>query len=196
MNRSRIISLAITALVLTTGAGLTACSQSADEPSPGPSAEPASSRIRDAAAAAPVSAAPAAAAPRPNAAPDSSLADGRHPARITAVDAEGEQVTIDVVQFFFGDAATDAARADGSTDLPPPNDHWIRNANPELRTLPVAAHAAVTVNGLSWLETGSATSNTTISLSKLASYGDVRGSLFWVTTRDGAVTGIAEQFLP
>jgi hypothetical protein len=54
----------------------------------------------------------------------------------------------------------------------------------------------VTVNGLSWLETGSATSNSTISLSKLASYGDVRGSLFWVTTRDGAVTGIAEQFLP
>jgi hypothetical protein len=52
----------------------------------------------------------------------------------TAVDAEGEQVTIDVVQFFFGDAATEAARADGSTDLPPPNDHWIRNVNPELRT--------------------------------------------------------------
>ncbi len=105
-------------------------------------------------------------------------------------------MTIDVVQFFFGDAATEAARADGSTDLPPPNDHWIRNINPELRTLPVTADAAVTVNGLSWLETGSATSNSTISLSKLASYGDVRGSLFWVTTRDGAVTGIAEQFIP
>ena len=138
----------------------------------------------------------ATAARRNPATPDSSLADGRHPARITAVDADGEQVTIDVVQFFFGDAATEAARADGSTDLPPPNDHWIRNINPELRTLPVTADAAVTVNGLSWLETGSATSNSTISLSKLASYGDVRGSLFWVTTRDGAVTGIAEQFIP
>jgi hypothetical protein len=198
MNRSG-IRVAITALVVTAGVGLTACSHSAPAPSPGPSADPARSRIQDAStAAAPVAAAPAAAAARPNAAttPDSSLANGRHPARITAVDAEGEQVTIDVVQFFFGDAATEAARADGSTDLPPPNDHWIRNANPELRTLPVAAHAAVTVNGLSWAETGSATSNSTISLSKLASYGDVRGSLFWVTTRDGAVTGIGEQFLP
>jgi hypothetical protein len=55
----------------------------------------------------------------------------------------------------------------------------------------------VTVNGLSWLDTGSTTS-TTMSLSKLASYGDdtVRGSLFWITTRDGTVTGIAQQFLP
>ena len=196
MNRS---GIRVAILAVTAGAGLTACSQPASAPSPGPSAHPANSRIQDAAAAAeaPVGAAPATAAPRRNpATPDSSLADGRHPARITAVDAVGEQVTIDVVQFFFGDAATEAARADGSTDLPPPNDHWIRNANPGLRTLPVAPAAAVTVNGLSWLETGSATSNTTISLSKLASYGDVRGSLFWVTTRDGAVTGIAEQFLP
>ena len=193
MNRTG-IRVAITALAVTAGAGLTACSQPAPAPSPGPSAEPASSPTQDAAAAAaPVGAAPARRNP---ATPDSSLADGRHPARITAVDADGEQVTIDVVQFFFGDAATEAARADGSTDLPPPNDHWIRNINPELRTLPVTADAAVTVNGLSWLETGSATSNSTISLSKLASYGDVRGSLFWVTTRDGAVTGIAEQFIP
>ena len=198
MNRTG-IRVAITTIALTAGAGLTACSQSADEPSPRPSAEPANSRTQDAAAAAaaPISVAPApTAAHRNPATPDTSLADGRHPARITAVDPDGAQLTIDVVQFFFGDAATEAARADGSTDLPPPNDHWIRNTNPELRTLPVAAHAPVTVNGLSWLDTGSATSNSTISLSKLASYGDVRGSLFWVTTRDGAVTGIAEQFLP
>jgi hypothetical protein len=33
-------------------------------------------------------------------------------------------------------------------------------------------------------------------LSKLASYGDIQGSLFWVTTRDGAVIDMAEQFLP
>jgi hypothetical protein len=196
MKRSG-ISLAITALALTAGAGLTACSQSADEPSPRPSAEPDSSRIQDASTAtAPISDAPApTAAHRNPATPDSSLADGRHPARITAIDPDGAQLTIDVVQFFFGEAATEAARADGSTDLPPPNDHWIRNVNPELRTLPIAPHAPVTVNALSWPDTGSTTS-TAISLSKLASYGDVRGSLFWVTTRDGAVTSIAEQFLP
>ena len=197
MNRSG-ISLAITSLVLTAGVGLTACSQPA-KPPPGPSADPASPPTHDApTAAAPIDAAPAAQSDRLNpATPDSALADGRHSARITAVDPEGEQVTIDVVQFFFGEVATEAARADGSTDLPPPNDYWIRNVNPRLRTLPVAADAPVTVNALSLTETGSATSNS-ISLSKLASYGDVRVSysLFWVSTRDGAVTGIAEQFLP
>lgn len=199
MNRTG-MRVAITALAVTAGAALTACSQPAPAPSPGPSAEPASSPTQDAAAAAaPVSVAPAATAAHRNpATPDTSLADGRHPARITAVDADGAQLTIDVVQFFFGDAATEAARADGSTDLPPPNDHWIRNANPELRTLSVAPAAPITVNTLSSTATGSATSNFTISLSKLASYGDVRVSysLFWVTTRDGAVTSIAEQFLP
>ena len=101
------------------------------------------------------------------------------------------------MQFFFGDAATEAARADGSTDLPPPNDHWIRNLNPGLRTLPVAPAAPVTVNILSSDETGDSQTNSTISLSKLASYGDSRAPLvFWVTTRDGAVTGIAEQWMP
>ena len=199
MNRSR-IRLAITSLVLTAGVGLTACSQPAPAPTPGPSADPAASPTHDApAAAAPIDAAPAAQAARPAAVTaDDAFADGRHPARITAVDPRGEQLTFDVVQFFSGDAATEAARADGSPDLPPPNDHWIRNVNPRLRTLPVAPDAPVTVNTLSSTETGSATSNSTISLSKLASYEDVRVSysLFWVTTRDGAVTGIAEQFLP
>jgi hypothetical protein len=126
------------------------------------------------------------------------LADGRHPARITAVLPRGEQVTIDVVQFFQGDAATEAARADGSTDLPPPNDYWIRNVNPRLRSLMVAPDAPITVNSLSSDETGDSQTNTTISLPKLASYDDdqVSYSLFWVTTQNGIVTGIAEQWRP
>jgi hypothetical protein len=191
------ISLAISSLALTAGVGLTGCSDGAPGPTPASSADPASSPVEDVpGAATPIAAAPAVqAAGADPATPDSSLADGRHPARITAVDTEGEQVTIDVVQFFFGEAAAGAARADGSLEVPPPNDYWIRNVNPGLRTLPVATDAPVTVNVLSALETGSPT-NSTISLWKLASYGDVRGSLFWITTRDGAVTEIAEQFLP
>jgi hypothetical protein len=192
MNRSR-IGLAITALALTAGAGLTACSQPAAAPTPGPSTEPVSSPTHDApASAAPIAAAPAAQAVRRNPArPDDSLTDGRHPARITAVDPEGQQVTIDVVQFFYGEAATEAARADGSTDLPPPNDHWFRNINPRLRTLPIAPDAEVWVNG----ESSGETYSHAISLSKLASYGDTRGALFWVTTRDGAVTGICQYWM-
>ena len=202
MNRPG-ISLAIASLALTAGVGLTACSQPAPTPTPGPSADPASSPTQDApaaaptqdaaAAAAPIAAAPAAQAARPNpATPDSSLADGRHPARITAVLPRGEQVTIDVVQFFQGDAATEAARADGSTDLPPPNDYWIRNVNPRLRTLPIAPDAEVWINAQS---PSGETYSHAISLSELASYGDTRGALFWVTTRDGAVTGICQYWM-
>jgi hypothetical protein len=199
MNRLG-ISLTITSLVFTAGVGLTACSQAARAPTPGQSGDPVSSPIHDApASAAPIDAEPAAEArDRAAATPEDSLTDGRHPARITAVDVVGERVTVDVVQFFFGDAAAEAARLDHASDVPPPNDYWIRNVNPRLRSLPVAPDASVTVNTLSALETGSATTNSTISLSKLASYGDVQlsYSLFWITTRDGIVTEIAEQFRP
>ena len=203
MNRSG-IGLAITSFILAAGVGLTACSQPAPTPTPGPSTEPGSSPTQDApaaaptqdaaAAAVPIAAAPAAQAARPNPAiPDSSLADGRYPVHITAVDAEGEQVTIDVVQFFYGEAATEAARADGSTDLPPPNHTWFRNVNPRLRTLPVAPDAEVWINAQS---PSGETYSHAISLSELASYGDTRGALFFVTTSDGAVTGICQYWSP
>ena len=65
-----------------------------------------------------------------------------------------------------------------------PNDHWIRNVNPRLRTLPVTADAPVTVSTLSWLETGDSQTSSTTSLSKLASYGDVRGPT-WAWVRSG-----------
>jgi hypothetical protein len=48
--------------------------------------------------------------------------------------------------------------------------------------VPVASDAAVTVNILSSDETGDSQTTSIISLSKLATYGDIRGSLFWVTT--------------
>jgi hypothetical protein len=197
MNRSG-IGLATISLVLAAGVGLTACSQPTPAPTPGKSANPARSQTQDGPAlAAPIDAEPPVEARRSDAgAADGSLTDGRHPARITAIDADGKQVTIDVVQFFLGEAATEAARADHAPDVPPPNDHWIRNVNPRLRSLSVAADAPVVVNTLSANETGSATSNSTISLSKLASYGDITGALFWITTRDGAVTGIAQQWMP
>ena len=62
----------------------------------------------------------------------------------------------------------------------------------------VAPDAPITVNSLSSDETGDSQTNTTISLPKLASYDDVQVSysLFWVTTQNGIVTGIAEQWRP
>ena len=51
-------------------------------------------------------------------------------------------ITFDLIQFFTGEAATKAAAEDGQGS-PAPNDYYIRNVNPRLRTLPVRADAPI-----------------------------------------------------
>jgi hypothetical protein len=96
------------------------------------------------------------------------LADGRHPSRIVGIDLAGNAVAIDVVQFFTGAAAAVAAQQDGATEVPPPNDGWIRNENPLVRTPPVARDVPVVTNTLTAAETGSSTRDVRISLQRLA----------------------------
>ncbi len=124
------------------------------------------------------------------------LEDGRYPAYVVRVDAGKRRVTVDVVQFFTGKAAATAAAGDHSAEVPPPNDYWIRNASKKLRTLTVASGAPVTVNVLSAAESGSATKDTTVTLTKLASYPALEDALFWITVKSGIVTKVAEQYLP
>jgi hypothetical protein len=123
------------------------------------------------------------------------LANGKHPAYLTGVDVAGAKVTVDVVQFFTGSAAAEAAKQDGATEVPPPNDYWIRNANKLLRTLPVAADATITVNTLAGETSGNSAKDVTVDLAQLAGY-NLANHLFWVTVEDGRITRIAEQFLP
>lgn len=123
------------------------------------------------------------------------LKDGRYPTYILKVRPGTRQVTLDLVQFFTGPAASKAAEEDHAAEVPPPNDYWIRNANMLLRTLPVGSGARVTVNTLAAEETGSADKDVTVTLTKLASY-DLSNHLFWVTVRGGKVTRLTEQFLP
>jgi hypothetical protein len=124
------------------------------------------------------------------------LADGRHPVYLKTVDPDRQTITFDLIQFFTGDAATKAAAEDGK-ESPPPNDYYIRNVNPRLRTLPVAADAPITVNVLAAQSTGSATKDVSVTLAKLASYFPNSGKPpFWITVEQGRVTRIAEQYLP
>jgi hypothetical protein len=124
------------------------------------------------------------------------LADGRHPVYLKTVDPDRQTITFDLIQFFTGDAATKAAAEDGK-ESPPPNDYYIRNVNPRLRTLPVAADAPITVNVLAAQSTGSATKDVSVTLAKLASYFPNSGKPpFWITVEQGQVTRIAEQYLP
>jgi hypothetical protein len=124
------------------------------------------------------------------------LADGRHPVYIKSVDAGRQTITFDLIQFFTGDAAAKAAAEDGE-ESPPPNDYYIRNVNPRLRTLPVRAGAPITVNVLAAQSTGSATKDVPVTLEKLASYFPNSGTPpFWITVQQDEVTEMAQQYLP
>jgi len=67
------------------------------------------------------------------------LADGRYNSYIRTVDRHRNQLVVDLVQVFEGQAARDAAIADGMTpDKAQYLGVYVRNQNPRLRTLPLA----------------------------------------------------------
>jgi hypothetical protein len=105
-------------------------------------------------AAAPASPAPALATPAPKQpspvakqpapVPKPVLADGRHDAYVRQVNTRGDYLVVDVVQVFEGQAAIDAAIADGmSRDQAQVLYVYVRNQNPRLRTLPLASDLRV-----------------------------------------------------
>jgi hypothetical protein len=122
--------------------------------------------------------------------------DGRHPVRITTVDPDQRTITFDLIQFYWGDDATREAAKDHQ-ESPPPNDYYIRNVNPRLRTLPVRSDAPITTNTLTAGHTGSATKDIRLPLWRLAVVLPPTDSPpFWITVHHGQVVKIAEQYIP
>jgi hypothetical protein len=146
MRPVRIITaVAFAAAVAVTGC--TAHSTTAD-----PSAVPA------APVAAPASPAPAFATPAPRPAVVAKqptpalkppvLADGRYDAYIRQVNSRGDYLVVDLVQVFDGQAARDAAIADGqSRDTAQYLGVYVRNQNSRLRTLPLASDLRLDLQG-------------------------------------------------
>ena len=118
------------------------------------------------------------------------LADGRHPVCLKAVDPTSGTITFDLVQWYFGEDATREAAKDHQ-ESPPPNDYYIRNTNPKLRTLPTAADATITVNNL--LQTQQPMP---VTLARLATLTQDRSPVFWITVRHDQVLKISEQWVP
>lgn len=131
------------------------------------------------------------------------LEDGRHPTYLTAMDVGGRTVTVDVIQFLTGQEAVDAYQAEFPADpAGPPNDYWIVNANPRLRTLPVAPEVTVRLVRLAedadadldpgtWDELPAYLSDLEPSDADRLAWNP-----FWIVVTDGTVTGIEEQYLP
>jgi hypothetical protein len=77
--------------------------------------------------------------PPPGQPPHPVLADGRYPSYIRTVDRRRHRLVVDLVQVFDGQAARDAAIADGmARDKAQYLGVYVYNQNPRLRTLPLA----------------------------------------------------------
>lgn len=130
------------------------------------------------------------------------LADGRHPALVTGIDVEGRTIEVDVIQFLTGEEATTAYQEDYPDDPGgPPNDYYIVNDNPRVRTLAVAEDVDVQLVRMEETESAELEPGTWEELPDyFAGYAADDGTLwyspFWLTIEGGAVVAIEEQYLP
>lgn len=128
------------------------------------------------------------------------LADGRYAAYLTAIDTRARAVTFDVIQYLTGEEAAKAFHRD-NPDIPegPPNNFYIVNRNPRLRTMPVYQNVHVEVI---WM--GSDLSPKVITFDQLPGYcakNPVKDKYvwydpFWLDVRDGRIDAITEQYIP
>ncbi|HET7929149.1 MAG TPA: hypothetical protein VFM40_06300 [Actinomycetota bacterium] len=135
--------------------------------------------------------------------PAASLQDGRHFGYVRAVDVDADTIEFDLAYFLSGQEANDAYHAAGGTG-PVPNDYFVVNDNPKLRTLVLAPDVRLRL--LDWnhccetfFEGDLALFAQAIEQQADVTDGDLiyRGqSQWWVTVENGVVTEIEEQYSP
>ena len=133
------------------------------------------------------------------------LTDGRYPVHVKAADATSgsESITVDVIQFYTGDAANQASKEDGG-EAPVPNDIYIRNESTKLRTIPVASGTTATVPYWQGQTMVNPPDGTKVSFSQFASamngnkswQQSDQNAIYWITIGSGEVTKIAYQYTP
>ncbi len=137
----------------------------------------------------------------PTQAPAPEIEDGRHFAFLSEISTGGTRtITFDLAYFLTGEEAAQAA-ADHGDESPPPNDYYIVNDNPKLRTVPVADDAVLRI--LDWQHccdaflTGSLDEMADAMATGADPYGTYRyTSPFWLTVEGGEIVLIEEQYLP
>lgn len=142
-------------------------------------------------------------APEPAPFGGASLKDGRHFGYVRSVDADAGTIEFDLAYFLSGEEANAAYRAAGGTG-PVPNDHFVVNDNPMLRTLALAPDVRLRL--LDWNHCCDTFFDGDLSLFAQAigeqadvTEGDLiyRGqSQWWITVENGMVTEIEEQYSP
>jgi hypothetical protein len=135
--------------------------------------------------------------------PWASLQDGRHFGYVRAVDVDAGTIEFDLAYFLSGEEANAAYHAAGGTG-PVPNDYFVVNDNPRLRTLALAPDARLRL--LDWNHCCETFFDGDLALFARAirDQEDVtdggliyRGqSQWWITVEHGVVTEIEEQYSP
>lgn len=129
------------------------------------------------------------------------VAGAREFAFIDSVTTGGSPTVVaDYAQFLTGTEAEKAAAEAG--DEPPPNDFYIANVDPRLRTLRVAS--GLTVRLVSRPDGTVDVGTYTVPLSTWAKHfasptemnSAIRTAPYWLTVESGVVTAIEEQYLP
>jgi hypothetical protein len=136
--------------------------------------------------------------PKPSATASPILEDGRSFVYVKRVDASAPSLTFDLALFYTGEKANQIAGERGG-EVPVPNDVYIVNDNPMLRTLPFADGARF----FSYDWRACCDTYTPMTLDRWAAYVAAptrrfHGKLspYWITVRGGEVVKVEEQYLP
>jgi len=132
------------------------------------------------------------------------LGDGRHFGYVRSVDVDGGAIEFDLAYFLSGEEANQAYQEATGESGPVPNDHFVVNDNPMLRTLTLAPDARLRL--LDWNNCCDSFFDGDLALfaEAIGEQADVtdgdliyRGqSQWWITVENGVVTEIEEQYSP
>jgi len=103
-------------------------------------------------------------------------------------------LVVDFAQYLTGSAAEKAAGEAGD-ETPPPNDYYISNANPKLRTFGVAKDARFVMAGADPVDTETLTADEFYKAIKHNTDG-AKDSPYWFTITNGVITAGEEQWTP
>ena len=127
---------------------------------------------------------------------------GTYATLLTDLDLDAGTISFDVVQWYVGDDAT-AAWQDEYHDDPqgPPNDYFVRNDNPTVRTAPVAADATVFLVRMledqdADLDPGTLDELPDYLASQPGADGYASHNHYWLSFSGGSVDRVCEQFTP
>ena len=132
------------------------------------------------------------------------LEDGRHFGFVRSVDVSGRTIEFDLAYWLSGEEANHAYQEATGDTGPAPNDHFVVNDNPKLRTLPLSPELRLRL--LDWNHCCDTFFDGDLALfaQAIQTQGDITdGDLiyrgqgqWWITVRDGVVTEIEEQYSP